>query len=216
MAALTFFIATSSSPKRFSTEELESFIQELLHEQYVHLPVAIFVGPARNALRNEDLDAVNEDARLFRPTEYIIPNAPETMLRLVDEFAQGRKEPSETLWYYGDDELAFRDALHHVPFAETDCCICFRRLNHYLSDCGWYGAVIYILTRPFPVDFMDVVDTIADPLLSYPTAYFFTLASFSGGSFPDATNNPLKRLLTSYFGPELDMKQTWDKLYSSQ
>lgn len=208
MAALTFFIATATSPKRFSREDLETFILKLLHEEHVCLPAVIFVGPARNALCDENIDAVNEDAKLFRPSEYVIPNAPETMLGLAEYIVQGKWKSAETLWYFGDNEPAFKEALRRVPFEEKDCCICFPCLNQYLSNCAWFGAAIYVLTQPFSIDFMDVFDTTARPLLDYPTAHFFTLASFRGGAFSDVANNPLKPLLERYFGPELDMRQT--------
>lgn len=208
MAALTFFIATSMIPKQFSLEDLKTFIVGLLHEEQVQFPAVIFVGPARNALCDENLEAVNEDASIYRPTDYIIPNAPETMLNLARNIVEGKWKSAETLWYFGDSESAFISALKRVPLKDLSCCLCFPYINQRLSGAGWYGAAIYLLNKPFPIDFMDVFDTTARPLLDYPTAHYFTLASFVGAAFSDLENIPLKSLLRQYFGLGLDMKQT--------
>jgi len=166
------------------------------------------VGEAQNEPREEEWEAATANKTLIQASEYIIPNAPENMIRLAEHMAEQKGTIAQTLLYSGKDETTFRKALHSLPFETKDCCICFRRLNAYLTNCGWYGAAIYTLTRPFAADFMDIIDTSASPLIHYETTSYFTLASLSGGQFPDLANNPLKPILERYFGPDLDMKQT--------
>ena len=210
MAALTYFIATSHVAKRLSFEELESFVLDLLREQHLYLPAAIFVGEARNELRGNAYDVTSKTNDIFRASECIIPNAPDAMLHLTKKMAEGKVLYADTFWFFGDDERAFGEALRRIPFTEKDCCICFPYLNQNLSDCGWYGAAIYVLRHPFFIDFMDVFDITALPLIHYNVSHFFTLSSLVGGGFPDKVYNPLRPILERYFGPELDMKQTWE------
>lgn len=208
MAALTFFIATSPTPKQFSLEELETFIQGLLQERHVLLPAVIYVGRTRNDVRDENIEAVNEYYTTHSPTEYIVPNAPETMHNLTEDIAEGKWGLVETLWYFGENEVDFMSALRRVSFGDSNCCICFPYLDRHLLDNGWRGAAIYRLSKPFPIDFMDIFDTTAHPLIDYPTANYFTLHSVVGGKFSHVAHNPLEPLLIRYFGSDLDMKQT--------
>ena len=72
------------------------------------------------------------------------------------------------------------------------------------------GAALYLLSRPFPLDFMDVLTTDALPLIDYEVTDYFTLASSALGRFADLAHNPLQPILERSFGPDLDMKQTGD------
>ena len=56
MAALTFFLATSPSKNKLTTEEIASLMLELLHEQHIRLPAAIFIGSAQNEARGKAYD----------------------------------------------------------------------------------------------------------------------------------------------------------------
>jgi len=214
MAALTFFLATSPARKFLTREEIEALLLELLHEQHILLPAAIFVGKARNEPRGDEFDSAAKEGTLPQASQYIIPNAPESMLHLTEIITEEKKISPETLWYYGGDEAAFVEALRRAPLRKRDICFCFPSLSHYLSSsCGWdRGAVLYTLTHPFPADFMDILDTTALPLIDYHVSDFFTLSSFCMGRFPDTANNLLKPTLQRFFGPDLEMKQT-DDLY---
>ncbi|HEY7419539.1 MAG TPA: hypothetical protein VH593_30435 [Ktedonobacteraceae bacterium] len=214
MAAFTFFLATSSTKKMLTREEIEALLLELLREQHVLLPAAILVGKAHSEVRGNEFATAMKKGTLLQASHYIIPNAPESMLQLVEAIVEEKKMSPETLWYYGDDEATFVEALRRAPLRERDICFCFPFLSHYLSDaCGWdQGAILYTLTHPFPVDFIDILGTAALPLIDYHVSDFFTLSSSCLGSFPDTANNPLKPILQHFFGPDLDMKQT-DDLY---
>jgi hypothetical protein len=210
MAALTFFLATSPTKKHLSRDDVESLIVELLHEGHVKLPAAIFVGEALNEPRGEQFDLAAKEKTLPQASQFIIPNAPENMLNIARNMAERKKGSADTLWWFGEDETAFLEAFRSVPYREKDLCVCFPFLSDYLYDeCGWNGgAVIYILTRPFFIDFMDVFDTTARPLIDYQVFDFFTLSSLCGGSFSDTVQHPLKSILEQVFGKDLDMQQT--------
>lgn len=207
MACVTYFIATSSSGKELSKEELSAFINDLLEDEFVFLPAAILVGEARNEVRTDEDDTtivpVNLDGR-----QYIIPNAPDNMLYVVEKFSEEDYPSADTLWFYGDDEQAFFEALDHMPFQEKDICICFPYLDENLQYHWNKGAAIYALTRPFATDFIDPIGTEACPLIDYDVAQFFALCSHYGGTFPSVIDNPLHPLFLRYFGPDLEMQQT--------
>jgi hypothetical protein len=223
MAAITFFLATSSTQKRRGLDELISFTRDLLDAGHVRLPAAIFTGEASNSNEQHgenDRLAANE-GRLSDASYRIIPNDPFSMLRLTQELADApeAERSARGVWYVGQDEPAFLAALHQVRLREHDICVCFPALSPALSpalaqDCGWdEGAAIYLLRRPFPLDFPDVLlprQTL--PLIDYQVADFFTLTSSVSGRFPDTATNPLRPMLQRYFGPDLDMKQTVDLL----
>jgi hypothetical protein len=212
MAALTFFLATSPSKKNLTRDEIEFLLLDLLHEQHILLPVAIFVGRARTEVRGDKYKTAAKEGRLLQASHYIIPNEPEIMLNLVEDITQEKTYSPETLWYHGDNEAAFVKALHRAPLRERDGCFCFPFLSQYLADyCGWdRGAVLYTLAHPFRIDFMNILDTTALPLIDYPVSDFFTLSSFCASGFPDTADNPLKPILQRFFGFDLDMKQTAD------
>ncbi|GHO89159.1 hypothetical protein [Dictyobacter formicarum] len=210
MAALTFFLATSPSKNKLTEKEIEALILALLREQHIRLPAAIFVGSAQNEVRGEAYDRAAHGGMLIQASQHVIPNAPETMLRLARNVIDGKEKHAETLWYCGDDVSAFLQALHRLPWREKDVCFCFPFLSDALShDCGWdCGAVLYALTQPYVIDFMDVLDTTAHPLINYPASYFFTLSSFCAGGFSNEEHNPLEPLLQRYWSFNLDLKQT--------
>lgn len=212
MSLFTFFLATSQAQKRLTRDEIESLILALLHEKHLLFPSAIFVGEARNEVRGEAFDTAVKEGTLLDAAHVIIPNDPMAMLDLTKDLAKGGESPIETLWYYGNDEIAFREALRRLPLRERDACFCFPSLSHYLAEeCGWYeGAVIYVLARPFPLDFMHVLFTTALPLIDYPVSDCLTFSSRIGGGFPNLESNPLRQILQRYFGPDLEMKETAD------
>ena len=192
MAALTFFLATSPSKMMLTRDEIEALLLDLLHKQYLLFPAAIFVGNACNEVRGEEWDIAAKEGTLLQASQYIIPNEPESMLRLGKNCIYEKKNSPETLWYYGDDETAFVKALRSIPFRESDICFCFPFLSHALShDCGWdQGVAFYALTHPFSVDFMDMFDTTALPLMNYPISDFFVASSFCGGGFSNMGKQP--------------------------
>jgi hypothetical protein len=71
-------------------------------------------------------------------------------------------------------------------------------------------ALISGASRPYPLDFMDVLTTDALPLIDYEVTDYFTLASSALGRFADLAHNPLQPILQRCFGTDLDMKQTGD------
>lgn len=210
MAVVTYFLATSPSKKRLTIDEIESLILELLHEEHLFLPAAILVGSARNEVRGEAFYKASKEGNYLRADQYIIPNAPGSMVALATDTIEEQKPAPETLWYYGDDEAAFIDALRSVPLRERDICFCFPYLSDYLVDsCDWdWGAALYALTQPLPIDFIDAFYATPAPLIDYNASDFFALSSSVGGLFPDFRNNPLKPILQRAFGPDLDMEQT--------
>ncbi|GLV59785.1 hypothetical protein KDH_66090 [Dictyobacter sp. S3.2.2.5] len=182
----------------------------LLKEQHICSPAAIFVGNAQNEARGEAYDQAAREGTLVQASQHIIPNAPESMLRLTRDVIDGKEQHAETLWYCGDDVAAFLQALRQLPLREKDICVCFPFLSNALAhDCGWdKGAVLYALTQPYVIDFMDVLDTTARPLIDYPVSDFFTLSSFCAGGFSDEEHNALEPLLQRYWSFDLDLKQT--------
>ncbi|MDQ2903643.1 MAG: hypothetical protein ABI456_04450 [Ktedonobacteraceae bacterium] len=214
MAALTFFLATSPSKKTLSLNEMETLLLALLHDRHISLPAAIFVGAARNEARGEELETARKEGTYPQAGHSIIPNGPGSMLSVVEALTEGQEMALETLWYYGDNEAAFVEALRRLPLRERDVCFCFPSLDHELSEATRWadeGAVLYALTRPFPIDFMDTFSADAAPVIDYPVSDYFTLSSFSGGGFPHSADHPLKPLLQQCFGPDLEMKQTRDR-----
>ncbi|GHO68815.1 hypothetical protein KSC_077070 [Ktedonobacter sp. SOSP1-52] len=204
MAAMTFFLATSKTDKRLTKEELIALTLDLLHTQLVQLPAAICAGQAYNEPRTDDNGDYPPDYDERYEEKYILPNAPDTMVRLMKQ----RKIPEATYWYYGDNEEEFINALKNVPLEEKDVCICFENLHADLTESDWDGAVIYALRHPFPNTFIDVFDSCALPLVGFDVAHFFTLFSYRNGAFKRLDNNPLFFLLKRYFGPNDVMRQT--------
>lgn len=51
MALPTYFLATSPTKKMLTIDEVEVLLLELVHEQHLLFPAAIFVDRARNEVR---------------------------------------------------------------------------------------------------------------------------------------------------------------------
>lgn len=148
MAVFCHLVGTSE--KILDFEEFKAFVMDLLHEQFVAMPTAIFVGEARE---NPDGYYWSTDAAYSA----ILPNSPGSMIELLEEY-EDTSSTVETLRYDGDDETAFSEALSRVPFGEKDICICFdlpadpniqgKRTSRYGE-----GVAIFALTHPFPVHY---------------------------------------------------------------
>lgn len=214
MALMSHFIATPAPGKTPALPELEGLIVDLLHSGSVQLPSALFIGETRYEPRyteeedaEENAESIDEEIRAFHKiaSQYIIPNAPEDMIHLV---TQKRFSP-EIFWAYEKDEKAFLEALHRVPFGQQNVCISFPFLAPPLQQCGWAGAVIYVLTRSAFIDFIHPTAYEPIRLIDREIACFFTLASFNGGSF--SSSEAKKLLLPSlekYFGDDVEMAET--------
>ncbi len=198
MAILSYLIAASPLQKSVDRQKLEAVIGELLHEQLLAFPIAIFVGEARN-----DVDSGEDD----HCWEYIIPNRPDSMLNVMENLLEGNVGLSVPphVWYYGDDETAFKRIFEIIPFGEQDCCLCFAANQAQLA--GWDGAVIYALTHPFPMEFMDPIHSEYKQLLKQPFAHYLSLYC-SRGLWMEKDENPLKPVLQSYFGSDMILAQS--------
>jgi hypothetical protein len=203
MAIHTHFIAASASGKPFHFQKLQSFLRDLLREDIVRMPVALFVG-----------DAQNDPQGAFWGSKYashaIVPNSPGSMLELGEE----EEFPIETFRYYGEEEELFFATLQAVPFAEKNCCICFDTLGLQWSEESWEGAVIYILVRPMLIHFPN---SFGSPSLCTPIHHgldhFFIMYSSTGALVENAftTLKPLiAPVLERYFGSDLIMEQAME------
>lgn len=196
MAIHTHFIAAAVPGKPFHFEKLRSFIEELLREDIIRMPAAIFVGDAQN-----DLDMLPWQSKYA--SHFIVPNSPGSMLELGDK----DDFPDDIYWYYGDDTESFFASLQTVPFGEKDCCICFYAFGQPWSDEYWEGAVVYTLVRPMPVQFQDYGRSIA---FDRELDHYFVMYS-STGSQVEYTNVSYKPLIVPvmerYFGSDLIMAE---------
>lgn len=200
MSVLTYFLAASDASETLNAKEVEAFVTDLLREQMVRFPAAILVGEARNMTSVHW--AGHADYWAYANT-YIVPNEPESMLDYVEE-----KNPSSgLLWYRGSDEQVFFDMLKQLPLGEKDCCICFPGIHEQLTQMGWNGATIYLLTHPFPMEFCDPIGTDLVTLVDRPLAHYFILSSLIGGGMGQE-ENPLEPILKRYFGPHLLTRET--------
>ncbi len=202
MAVITDFIATSAEKKEINIGDFSTFLSTLLHEFHFPLPAAILVGEAKNTTPNTYWFGANEN--------YITPNSPGNMLEVKEaDF------PQELIWYYGDNETKFFEALRTMPVGKEDCCISFpvppgkliaqREGRKEYEDTridGWDGAVIYLLKQPMMLDWPDEAIWKGNTTFDRSVQHFFCFHSVSGGG---GISMPLQSLLTSYFGPDLVM-----------
>lgn len=200
MAIISHFLAASETNKTLNTKEVEAFVKDLLHEQMVKVPAAILVGEARN-IASFQIGYAEFEAHV---NTYIVPNDPGAMLRHLEE----QSFPSNLLWYIGDDEQALLDMLKQLPLGEQDCCICFAGVHEQLAQVYWEGAVVYLLTHPFPMEFCDPIGTNLVPLADRPLAHYFILSSSTGAKM-DQETNPLVPVLKRYFGSHLLTRETF-------
>lgn len=200
MSVLTYFLAASDANKTLNAKEVEAFVADLLREQMVRFPAAILVGEARNMASVHW--AGHADYWAYANT-YIVPNEPGSMLNYVEE----QNPSSDLLWYRGSDEQVFFDMLKQLPLGEKDCCICFLGIHEQLTQMGWNGATIYLLTHPFPMEFCHPIWTDSVTLVDRPLAHYFILSSLIGGGM-DQEANPLEPILKRYFGSHLLTRET--------
>lgn len=199
MAILSYMIAASPLQKAVDKQQLEAFIWELFHQQLLTFPFAIFVGEARN-----DVDPMNDNYCW----EYIVPNGPDSMLNVMETLLLEKKKtlvPQPYVWYIGSNEQTFKQVFDRVPFGEQDCCLCFTANQERLP--GREGAVIYVLTHPFPMEFMDPIHPEYRSLLEQPLAHYFSLYN-PRGLWIESNANPLEALLKAYFGSDLILVQS--------
>jgi hypothetical protein len=202
MAIVTHFLATSEGNKTLNPKELEAFVKDLLHEQMVKFPAAILVGEARN-IASFQMSYAEYETHI---NTYIVPNAPGAMLGHMEE---KQRFPPDLLWYFGNDAQVFFDVLKQLPLQEKDCCICFGGVHEQLAQMYWEGAVIYLLTHPFPMEFCDPIGSNLVTLVDRPLAHYFLLFSSIGGEI-GLEANPLDPILMRYFGPHLLTRETID------
>lgn len=198
MAILSYVIAASPLQKSVDRRKLEAFIWELFHEQFLTFPSAIFVGEARN-----NVDPVENE----HCWEYIVPNQPDSMLNVMKTLLKGdvALPIQQYAWYIGNDEMVFKQLFDCIPFGEQDCCLCFAANQARLS--GWEGAVIYVLTHPVPMKFMDPIHSEYRLLLEQPLTHYFSLYC-PRGLWVERDDNSLKLLLETYFGSDLILVQS--------
>lgn len=198
MAILSYLIATSPLQQAVEKQRLEAFIWELFRHQLLTFPSAIFVGEARHEVDPSEYDYC---------WEYIVPNGPDSMLNVMETLVEEEKtsSPQPYVWYVGSDEQAFKQAFDRIPFGEQDCCLCFTANQEQLA--GWQGAVIYVLTHPFPMEFMDPIHPEYRSLLEQPLAHYFSLYN-PRGLWLERNTNPLEALLEAYFGSDLILAQS--------
>lgn len=198
MAILSYVIAASPWQKAVDRQKLETVIWELLNKQLLAFPAAIFIGEAHNNIDPGDKDLC---------WKYIIPNRPDQMLQVMKDLLKedtALAAPPYT-WYYGDDKDAFKRMFDNAPFGQQDCCLCFAANQTQLA--GWDGAVIYILTHHFPMEFMDPIYSEYKQLLNQPLAHYLSLYC-SRGLWMEKDSHPLESVLKSYFGPDMILVQS--------
>jgi hypothetical protein len=172
---------------------------DLLHEQLVSLPAAIFVGTAHE---NPDGYYWSTDAAYTS----ILPNSPGSMIELLEEYAGASSV--ETLWYDGDDEATLREALACLPFGEKDICICFDLvLENGERGRSRYGegVVLYALARPFPVHYEAHKSSFQHDLAHF--VVFYT----SLGRNLQSVKPALQPLLERCFGTQLLLEESTDR-----
>ncbi|BCL80509.1 hypothetical protein ccbrp13_29740 [Ktedonobacteria bacterium brp13] len=185
MAILAHLVITSASEEKLCAVELVAFVHELLDASICSLPAGILVGQARTL---SHYWGGPDDP-------YITPNVPGFMLDLKEaEF------PQELIWYYGDDESAFLEALARMPLEEHDCCISFPGEWN-----GWDGAVLYILKQPLLLALPGSLTT--QP--HHSVTYCFTLFSMIGGG-GKVQGTSLQPILARYFGRDLLLEESID------
>jgi hypothetical protein len=213
MAIVTHFMVTSASGKRLALQDLETLAAHLVREGWVRFPAAILVGGVAYEPRYTDKETDGESSwegfsnfsRWVAP-HFIVPNDPTTMVYNLTQ----KRCAADLVWYDGSDEHAYRAALHRVPFQEQNVCLCFPNLDARLRAQRWEGAVIYALTRPALIDFVEPSGYDASRLIHRGVTLFLTLYSRFAGRFSDLANNPLRAVLERSFGPDLEMAQTLD------
>ncbi len=198
MAVFCHLVGASASGKQLEFAAFEAFVLDLLHDQRVSLPAAIFVGTARE---NPDGYYWSTDSAYTS----ILPNSPGSMIELLEEYEDA--SAVETLWYDGNDEATLREALARVPFGKKDICICFdlvlesgeRGRSRYGE-----GVVLYALARPFPIRYEARKSSFQRDLAHF--VVFYT----SLGRNLQSVKPVLQRLLERYFGTQSLLEESTD------
>ncbi len=199
MAVFYHLVGASTSEKQLGFVEFQQCVQDLLNEQLIKFPAAIFVGDAQ---ANPDGYYWSTDAAYTA----ILPSSPGSMIELLEEYEDSSSV--ETLCYDGNDAAAFRAALERVPFGKKDICLCF---DLVLPDGGrgssryGEGAVIYALARPFPVQYAALKSTFQRELSQF--VVFYT----SLGRNLRPMKSGLQQVLERYFGQEILLAESVDR-----
>lgn len=219
MAIVTHFLAAPAPRKALSVYDLELLVEELLQEELLHLPGAIYVGGVGYEPRFDDpawYDDDDKEEKMFgalsafeaevNEHNYIVANDPIHMI------ARAKREQNGS-WYTSEEKQAFLEALHRTPFGQQNVCLCFPHLGPQLQTLlqYWDGAAIYALTQPAFIDFVEPNGYGSSRLLERGLAHFFTMVSLRAAGYPDLVNNPLTPALRRCFGADLALAQTWDR-----
>jgi hypothetical protein len=199
MAVFCHLVGASSSGKQLEFAEFKEFLFDLLHEELVALPAAIFVG---DACENPEGYYWSTDAAYTS----ILPNSPGSMIELLEEY--GEISSVETLWYDGDDEATLKEALARVPFGKKDICVCFDLVledGERGSSRYGEGVAIYALRRPFPVHYEALKSSFRYDLSQFVVCYT------SLGRNILSMKPLLKRVLERYFGEALLLEESLDR-----
>jgi hypothetical protein len=137
------------------------------------------------------------------------------MIALLEEYG-GDVEAVATLWYDGDNEATFCEALHRVPFGEKDICVCFDLVPKSISNQSPYsrsgdGVVVYALARPFPVQYEArsrrvAAEAVRKHLFQRDLAHYVVFYTSVGSHIPDVKPR-LQSLLARYFGADLLLEE---------
>jgi hypothetical protein len=208
MAIFGHLVGASAAGETLSFEAFEALVMALVHEKLVAFPAAIFVGEASD---NPDGQYWSTDSAYDK----LLPNSPGSMIALLEEYG-GDASAVATLWYDGDDEAAFREALRSLPFGEKDICVCFDLYPKSIGNQSMYsrsgdGVVVYALARPFLVQYEArsrrvAAEAARKTLFQRDLAHYVVFYTSVGSHISDVKPT-LQPLLTRYFGPDLLLEE---------